>query len=85
MGKPKKEFQADDDDAVFAQRAIELQGTHPSRPIRTRSANRRQRRSGFSRASRRTRVERSPGEKALAFERASTEGLVNRSEDHADR
>ena len=29
MGKAKKEVHADDDDAIFAQRAIELKGTSP--------------------------------------------------------
>ena len=33
MGKPKKELPSDDDDAIFAQRAIELKGASGSRHV----------------------------------------------------
>lgn len=34
MGKAKKEEQVDDDDAIFAQRAMELKGASPPGPLR---------------------------------------------------
>ena len=34
MGKAKKEVQVDDDDAIFAQRAMELKGASPPGPLR---------------------------------------------------
>jgi hypothetical protein len=34
MGKAKKEVQVDDDDAIFAQRAMELKGASPPSLLR---------------------------------------------------